>query len=248
MSARNRRAAVTASLRGSAGIAAAALVLTGSTGCSVVQKLNNIRHAVDANKKVIETFAQGLRNGKAVPFEATYVTTGTAPTTVVYAARPPKDVAFKETSTSGDGASDVDLIANSSGEFSCSQSSQGAQWSCAKLGTASSIAQNQLFAIYTPTHWIAFLEGLSIAAGVAGDHVTTSSMTVNGFALNCVNFTGKDFQAKSTICTTSQGILGYVNVGPASNTFEIKGYTGSPPTSDFELPPGATVTSPGNGG
>ncbi len=242
------RSVSVASLRGSAGIAAAALVLAGAGGCSVVQKINNIRHAVQANKTIISTFTQGLKNSKAVPFQVTYVTTGTSPTTVTYAVQPPKDVSFKETATSGSGASDVNLIGNSSGEFSCSQPSAGAQWSCVKLGTASALAQNQLFDIYTPSHWVAFLDAFAIAAGLAGDHVTTSTMSVNGFALKCIDFSGKDVQGTSTICTTDQGILGYVKVSTQPTSFQIRAYTASPPASAFTLPAGATVTNPGSGG
>jgi hypothetical protein len=246
MSGRFSRAVTAAGIRGSAGLATAGLVLLGSAGCSVVQKINDIRHAVDANRQVIQTFAQGLKNSKAIPFQVTYVTTGNSPTTVVYAVRPPKDISFKETSASGGGASDVNLIANSSGEFSCSEPTQGAQFECVKLGTASAAAQNALFAIYTPSHWVTFLEAFSIAAGVAGDKVTTSHMTVNGFPLNCVDFKTKHVTGTSTICTTSDGILGYVKVADQPTSFEIKGYTSTPPASAFELPPGAKVTS-GNG-
>lgn len=247
MSGRFSRAVTAVGIRGSAGVAAAGLVLLGSAGCSVVQKINDIRHAVDANRQVIQTFTQGLKNSKAIPFQVTYVTTGTSPTTVVYAVRPPKDISFKETSAAGGGASDVNLVANASGEFTCSQPTQGAQFQCVKLGNASAVAQNQLFAIYTPSHWVTFLEAFSIAAGVAGDKVTTSNMTVNGFPLSCVNFKTKNVAGTSTICTTSQGILGYVKVASQPTSFEIKGYSATPPASAFQLPAGAKITT-GNGG
>jgi hypothetical protein len=47
----------------------------------------------------------------------------------------------------------------------------------------------------------------------------------------------------STICTTAQGILGYVKVASDSTSFEITAFSSSPPASLFELPPGATVTT-----
>ncbi|HVB43822.1 MAG TPA: hypothetical protein VNF47_14125 [Streptosporangiaceae bacterium] len=234
--------------RGAAGVAAAALMLgTVISGCSVVNKINSIQHAVEGNKATIDNFAKGLQNGKAVPFEVTYVTTGSSPATITYAVQPPREVGFKESGNSG-GAADFDLVINSAGEYSCSQSSAGAQWSCVKLGNANAAAQNQIFNIYTPAHWITFLTGFSTLAGIAGDKVTTSTMTVNGFNLNCVDFSAKGVPGISTICSTDQGILGYVKVASNSASFEIKSYTASPPTSDFALPSGATVTNAGNGG
>jgi len=231
-----------ASRRGSACAAAALLFVSlGSAGCSVVSKINSIRHAVEGNKAIIQSFTQGLKNSKATPFQVTYVTTGAAPTTVTYAVQPPKDISFMETAT-GSGTAQVDLVANSAGEYSCSQAAPGGQWTCQKLGTASATAQNALFAIYTPSHWVAFLEGFALVAGLAGDHVSTSSMTVNGFSMKCVDFVAKGVKGTSTICTTAQNILGYVKVGNEPTSFEIKSYTATPSASAFQLPAGATVS------
>ena len=47
----------------------------------------------------------------------------------------------------------------------------------------------------------------------------------------------------STICSTQQGILGYVKVASDSTSFEITKFTTSPNPSLFQLPPGATVTT-----
>ena len=80
-------------------------------------------------------------------------------------------------------------------------------------------------------------------AGLAGDKVTSSSMTVNGFSMNCVDLQASGVAGTSTICTTSQGILGYVKVASDSTSFEIQSYSSSPAASLFALPPGATVTS-----
>jgi hypothetical protein len=244
MSADFSRAVTAVSRRGSARIAAAAgaivLIGAGSAGCSVVQKINNIRHTVDSNRATIKTFSESLKNSKAIPFQATYQTTGGSPTTIVYSVQPPKNVAFAETA-SGGSTSATNLIANSSGEYSCSQASQGAPWTCEKLGKASAVAQNQLFAIYTPEHWATFLTVLSVGAGLAGDKVTTSNKTVNGFSMNCVDLFAKG-EGTSTICTTSQGILGYVKVAAQSTSFEITKYTATPPATAFQLPPGATIT------
>ncbi len=102
-----------------------------------------------------------------------------SPATVVYAVNPSAgELAFHLTQTGGS-ASNVQFIVNSSGNYSCTQS--GSSWSCNKLDQASAKDQENLFDLYTPDHWINFLKGLSLVAGLAGDKVTTSTMSVNGF-------------------------------------------------------------------
>ena len=132
---------------------------------------------------------------------------------------------------------------NSSGEYACSQSGSGAAWSCQKLGQADAATENKIFDVYTPSHWISFLKGVSLVAGLAGDKVTTSTMSLNGFDMNCVDLVARGVPGTSTICTTSQGILGYVEVASDSTSFQITNFSSSPEPSLFQLPPGATVTT-----
>ena len=222
-------------------LALAALLIAGLTGCGIVQKINNVTHAVGANRAAIKAFTQGLRSGEATAFSATYVTTGGSPTTVTYADQPPKDVAFIETAQ-GSGTANLDLVSNSSGEYSCTSAGSASGWSCQKLGKAEAVAQNQIVNLYTPSHWVDFLEAFSIAAGFAGDKVTTSSMTVNGFSMHCVNFKAKGASnGTSTICSTAQNILGYVKVAGNATSFELKSYSSSPAASLFRLPAGAKI-------
>jgi hypothetical protein len=115
------------------------------------------------------------------------------------------------------------------------------------LGATSAAAENQIFDLYTPNHWISFLKDFSLAAGIAGDKVTSSTMTVNGFAMQCVDFVTPGVTGTSTICTTAQGILGYVKVASDATSFEITNYSASPPASLFQLPPGAKVTTESSG-
>jgi hypothetical protein len=222
---------------------ASMLVLAGTAaaGCSVVNKINHVRHAIDRNRATIRSFTAGLKDDKSKPFQVRYVTTGSAPATITYAVRPPTDLAFTE--TAGAQGSATRLISNSSGEYSCSQASPAARWTCQKLGKASAAAQKELFSIYTPGHWAAFLGALSVGAGLAGEKVTTSVKAVNGFSLKCVDLWVKH-EGTSSLCTTSQGILGYANVAAQTTSFEIKSYTAVPPASAFRLPPGATITHP----
>jgi len=199
---------------------------------------------VEGNKATVQAFTQNLKSGGATPFEATYATKGGSPTTVTYAVQPPKDVAFTQSATgASSGTSNLDLVSNANGEYSCSQAAANSGWSCQKLGKVEAIAQNEIVGFYTPSHWVTFLTDFSIAAGFAGDKVTTSSMSVNGFSMKCVDFHAPGVKGTSTICTTAQNILGYVKVAGDAISFEIKSYTSSPSASLFQLPAGAKVTT-----
>jgi hypothetical protein len=234
------------SLRSRTGILMASLVAIGvvAGGCGVVNKVKQAVHTVEGNKATVDSFTQNLQSTKDTPFEATYTTTGTSPATVVYAVDPSSGgLAFHETQT-GSGASNLQVIVNSSGEYTCNQSGTGGAWSCQKLGQADAAGENKIFDIYTPSHWISFLKGVSLVAGLAGDKVTSSTMSLNGFAMNCVDLVAQGVPGSSTICSTSQGILGYVKVASDSTSFQITNYSSSPASSLFQLPPGATVTTP----
>lgn len=232
-----------------AAIAATAALLagTGAAGCSVVNAVRHVTSTVTANRAAIDAFASSLKPGTATPFEVTYETTDGSRATIVYAVRPPRDIAFAETSGGSGGAGTVTLrlIANSSGEYSCASLPAGSAspgWACQKLGASNAAAQNQIIGLYTPAHWVAFLSGLSIAAGFAGDKVTSSTMTVNGITLHCVNFRTHSASGTSTICSTAQGLLGYVRVAGNPVGFEIKSFTASPSAALFRLPAGTKVT------
>ncbi len=222
--------------------ALATLLVAGLSGCAVLNKVGHISHDVERNKAIVDNFTKGLKSSKAMPFEATYVTTGSAPVTVTYAVQPPTDISFKETGNAS-GNSDLDLINNSSGGYSCTRTPAAAQWQCKSLGKTRTVAQNALVGIYTPSHWVAFLSDFTFVASLAGDKVSTSSMTVNGFSLSCLDFVAKGVTGTSKICTTSQNILGYVKVASESTSFEIKSYSASPTASAFQLPPGAKIVS-----
>jgi hypothetical protein len=249
MIANMNRANVGFGRRGVASVASLGLVVGafGLSGCSVVQKVKTVAHDVRANKATMDTFTNKIKTGEGATFEATYVTTGTSPRSVVYAVAPPKGLTFTDSPTTGAnaGVPSIDIIVNSDGEYSCTPPAAGASgvWACTSLPAEDAASQNAIFAFYTPAHWVTFLQGFSLAAGFAGESVTSSTMTVNGFDMSCVNFQASGDAEKSTICTTAQGILGYVKVEGDTTSFEIKSYSSSPPASLFALPPGAKVTA-----
>jgi hypothetical protein len=239
--------------RRAAGAIAIAIALAASgfglTGCGVVKTVRTVTHDVESNKSTIQAFTSNLKSPAATTFEATYVTTGGSPSRIVYAVKPPDGLAFRDTPSGGSsGISRVDIVANSSGEYACtppssSGSGSGSGWSCEKLPAASVATRNKILGFYTPDHWVAFLRDFSLAAGFAGDKVTSSTLTVNGFSMKCVDLRATGVPGTSRICSTAQGILGYVKVASDANSFEITAYSGSPPASLFRLPPGAKVTT-----
>lgn len=245
------RAAVARAARRSAGAAAAAILLTGFglTGCAVVKAVKQVSRDVESNKATIDAFTGRLKSGQATTFEARYMTTGSSPAKVLYAVRPPDDLAFSTAPAGTSSANEslrVHLVVNPSGAYDCtppaaSGAASRAAWSCQKLGTASAATRNKILGVYSPAHWVAFLKGFALAAGLAGDQVRTSSLTVNGFSMQCVDFRAAGVAGVSTICTTAQGILGYVKVASDPTSFQIKAYSAAPPAALFRLPPGAQV-------
>ena len=118
-------------------------------------------------------------------------------------------------------------------------------WTCLKLQGAEVSTDKLMYALYSGSYWIDFLKIYSVAAALHGVTITSSTMSVNGFSLQCaVVVSGtKPNQTTSKVCVTSEGILGYVSVSAKSADFEIKSYSASPPASLFALPAGATVTT-----
>ena len=161
-------------------------------------------HNAEGNKATVDAFAQNFSRDQTVSFEATYTTTGSSPATIVYAVNPSSnEVAFRSTTTASDGAN-VWAFANSSGAYVCNQSSPAEGWSCSK-GSLRSAEVGKLADIYTPSHWINFLKGFSLVAGLTGDKVTSSTMSLNGFDMDCVDVVAKGVPGTSTICSTSRG-------------------------------------------
>jgi hypothetical protein len=232
-------------------VAAAVIAGAGLTGCGAVKAVkavNHVRQNVAADRSTITTFAATLQSGSATPFVATYTTSGHSPATVRYAVQPPDRLDFSDSPAGKPGQAGsiaLHLIVNSAGEYSCStppaRSSSGP--ACQKLGAAGAARRNKILDIYTPAHWANLLKGLAVAAGLAGDRIGTSLRTVNGFALNCVDFHAPGVPGSTTICTTKQGILGYIKVASDATSFRITSYSAAPAASLFELPQGATVTT-----
>lgn len=233
--------------RRTAALALAGAMLVGSvlSGCALARAVRKVENTVHGNSAVIDLFATRLKSGQPTSFEITYVTTGSAPSKIVYAVRPPNQLAFTDAQR-GSGAVNFRLIVNATGEYVCTPgkaATPGSSWTCEKLPKAADSSEKGLVDFYTPAHWITFLRDFSMAAGFAGDKISSSSTTVNGFAMQCVDFVASGVAGKSRICTTAQHLLGYVNVASETTGFEITAYSSSPAASQFDLPPGAKVTT-----
>jgi hypothetical protein len=219
----------------------------GLTSCSAVSKaINAVKtvHNMLHGSAAINSLSSKISSGDSSSYDVTYVTTGSAPATIHYAAQPPHDFAFDTTTSNGD----LEIITNASGEFECNKSSgsgSASTWTCLKLQGAEVSTDKLMYALYSGSYWIDFLKIYSVAAALHGVTITSSTMSVNGFSLQCaVVVSGtKPNQTTSKVCVTSEGILGYVSVSAKSADFEIKSYSASPPASLFALPAGATVTT-----
>jgi hypothetical protein len=229
-------------------LAGAALATSALTGCTAIRAIHKVEATVHGNQQVIDLFTTSLKSGQPTSFEANYTTTGSSPSKIVYAVRPPDQLAFTDSqegsSAASSGVGNFELIVNSSGEYLCTHATSGsASWACQKLPKSGAAAERELLDFYTPAHWVNFLKGFSLAAGFAGDKISTSSTTVNGFSMQCVDFVASGVKGTSRICTTSQHLLGYVQVASDATGFEITSYSSSPSGSLFDLPPGAKVTT-----
>jgi hypothetical protein len=220
------------------------------TGCIVVRAVRKVEVTVHGNAAVVNLFTSNLKSGQPSTFQVTYATTGSSPAKIVYAVRPPSELAFTDSqagsSSAGSGTGNFELIANSGGEYLCTHPAAGTSaWSCQKLPKSGAAAERALLDFYTSAHWVSFLKGFSLAAGFAGDKISASTTTVNGFPMQCVDFVTPGVTGTSRICSTAQHLLGYVQVAGQPTGFEITSYTASPPDAVFELPAGATITKSG---
>ena len=110
------------------------------------------------------------------------MTTGANPVTTELASSPPHELAFG-TTVSGQV---IDVIQNSKGEFACSRGvSSSATWSCIEVKGAEAATYKVMYALYSGAYWIDFLRLYSAAAALQGVTIHSTTMSVNGFALQC---------------------------------------------------------------
>jgi len=212
----------------------------GLTGCSKVINAIKTVHNVLHQGAAISALSNKIKAADKSPYEVTYVTTGANPVTTELASSPPHELAFG-TTVSGQV---IDVIQNSKGEFACSRGvSSSATWSCIEVKGAEAATYKVMYALYSGAYWIDFLRLYSAAAALQGVTIHSTTMSVNGFALQCDVIVNKKNPSTSKWCVTSEGVLGYVSVSSAKADFEIKSYSASPQASLFQVPAGATITT-----
>jgi hypothetical protein len=224
-----------------------------------------IHNAIKA-EGTLKALNANLQKSESATYQATYVTTGSAPATVVVAQQPPHNYSVDVAQSGNRGA--FQYIANSTGFYACTEGTAGSTgssgatgststsaagaapgWSCFKFGAGQSGQYNAVGELYTPQYWYPVLEAAATVGALAGLDVKSSTMSVNGINLQCTSLTAKSGNSGSnstqtgTWCVTSQGILGYVAASGDSTAFEIKSYSTTPAASLFQVPAGAKVTS-----
>ena len=227
------------------GVLVVALALGGvvATGCSVINKVKQTVHNVEGNKATIDSFTQNLQSGQTTSVRGDLHDVGQlAGDRCLRRRSRQRRLAFHVTA---DRRQRVERPVHRElvRQLRLHPERVRRAWSCKKLDKADAADQENIFDFYTPSHWVNFLKGVSLVAGLAGDKVSTSTMSLNGFDMSCVDLVAQGVPGTSTICSTSQNILGYVKVAPDSTSFAITNYSGSPASSLFQLPPGATVTT-----
>jgi hypothetical protein len=232
-----------------AGMLGACLALSslGLTGCGVIKAVKHVVDKVETDKHVVDDFSTKINTGNA-PYHATYATTGKSPTTIQIGAAPPNSLAF--TSTASNGTVETDLVQNSSGTYACfPQTTSGHKtWTCDKLPVSEATTYKDIYQLYTGAYWSKWLGELALGAAFAGSSVSSTTMSIPGFAdmqcivVSAVKGSGSNASNTGTFCVTKQGYLGLVKL-PNTAVFEIKHFDPSPAASLFQLPPGAKITT-----
>ena len=225
-----------------AGLVSAAVLAAGFalTGCGTLKAIHKAVDNAKATSALVDSFTANMKKSANVSYEVTYETTGSQPSTVEYAVAPPNKYNLAITQSGG---SPEDIVGDAGGLYACNET--GTKWSCLTLGKAEASTYQDMAKIYTGQYWVDFLKPYAVVAGLAGDSVVSSTMTVNGFAMTCVSVTGnaQNNQGSVKLCTTSQGILGYASSSGSNAHFEIKSFNLSPAASLFQVPAGATMTT-----
>ena len=107
-------------------------------------------HNVEGNKATIDSFTQSLQSNQSTPVRGDVHDDGERAGHRRLRRRPLQRRAGLPRDPDRADASNVQVIVNSSGEYSCNQSGAGGAWSCQKLGQADAATQNKIFDIYTP--------------------------------------------------------------------------------------------------
>ena len=153
---------------------------------------------------------------RAGPFEATYTTTGSSPATVVYATDPDNDGCLPH---HPDRRECLEHPVHREFLRQLPVQPERVLVVVQQVGQGRRGRPEEHLRLLHAVHWVNFLKGVSLVAGLAGDKVTQSTMSLNGFDMSCVDLVAHGVPGTSSICTTQQNILGYVKVAQDSTSF-----------------------------
>jgi hypothetical protein len=197
----------------------------------------------------LQTFGGTIKAAKNATFKAVYTSTSSSggTETITLEQSPPKQ-AFSTTDSSGTVST---LLNTGTATYACT-TDQGGTPTCTSMASSGGAgALSSLIGIYNGSTALSAIQGWQtiVASHMTGVSLTFTNTTIAGQPVRCANW--KYQGSSATYCVTDKGVLAKVvstdSSGSASSSgFELTSFTTSPPASDFELPPGATVvTIPG---
>jgi len=208
--------------RGSIAVMAVVVASLALSACGTSSSSPSTSH-----KSKLTQFVDNLKKGQTQTFGATwtYVNDGKNQT-VALSQKSPKSM-FKVDS--------VLLVNDGSNTYYCATTSV-----CIKGGSNNPI--NLIADLFSGKTFITQMQSYTTSSSLsaAGYTVTFSSQTWGGIDSNCAEVT-KSGSSVSWCEGKSNGILTWWASG--SNSFTITSYTSSPPSSDFQTPPGAHIIS-----
>lgn len=170
-------------------------------------------------------------SGSTATFQATYTYTDAGrQQTMEFAQSPPKSL-FKES------ASDGLAVDTGTATYYCGAGT------CYKTGTVDPLAS--LFFLFDGKTFQDTVSAYAVDSAYLAAHgisLAFSTGTYAGQASKCVTITQSSAAVKTaTWCVADNGIMTSFKAGTSS--FSLTSFTASPPSSDFALPPGATITT-----
>ena len=180
----------------------------------------------------LRALSSEVQAGKGASYKATYTShsvSGT-PQTITIEQKPPKSVF---TTSSGS------VINEGTRTYFCT--SAGAQQQCVSESSTGANPFQSITNFFDPTTLLSEFRAAEAAAGshTAGYSVAFSDSTYAGLQAKCLHYTSGSQTV--TYCVTDSGILAYAQ--SAGGTFELTGFSSTPPASDFALPAGATIVT-----
>jgi hypothetical protein len=184
--------------------------------------------------------ATAVANESKATFKLSYTTNSSgSSTTIVLEQAPPKQV-FRSGSGTGSGG---EILFDGTKSYYCSTGSTPP--TCIQEASTAASPLGALIGVYSGKTALSVMQGWKseITAGIVGYHVSFSNATYAGQASQCVTWSYQASSAK--YCVTNTGVLAFAGGGSGSSSggLTLTSYSPSAPASDFNLPPGAHVTT-----